>query len=181
MYPDRITHYLVAGLIALMAGSALATDVYKVVDENGNVSFTDQPPKDTTAGTVERVQLSSPNSATPPPEMPEPAAPAPEPEAVAYETVITSPPDGTTMPMGPGNFVVSAMADPALGGDRLRLLMDGEPLGEPQTSRTWQLTNVNRGEHQLTVERVNSRGKVLDRSLPITVYVMRPSINSPVR
>lgn len=181
MHPRCITPYLVTALIALIVGSAYATDVYKVVDKNGNVSFTDQPPAESAAGTVERVQVSSPNSAAPPLDMRKPQTPAPEAEAVAYETLITSPPDGTTIPMGPGNFVVSALADPALGGDRLRLLVDGEPLGEPQSSGNWQLTNVNRGEHQLVVERVNNRGKALDRSSPVTVYVMRPSINSPIR
>jgi hypothetical protein len=79
--------------------------------------------------------------------------------------------------MGPGNFAVTAMLSPPLNSDeRAVLLLDGSPVGEPQRSSSWQLQNVFRGEHQLVVERRDNEGKARDTSLPVTVYVLRPSI-----
>jgi len=42
---------------------------------------------------------------------------------------------------------------------------------------TWQLTNVDRGEHRLQVVRVNAEGARVNASSERTVYVMRPIAN----
>jgi len=79
--------------------------------------------------------------------------------------------------MGPGNFAVTAVLSPPLNSNERALLkMDGEPVGEPQRGSSWQLRNVFRGEHQLTLERYSASGQLVDTSVPVTVYVMRPSI-----
>jgi hypothetical protein len=49
-------------------------------------------------------------------------------------------------------------------------------VGTPQKRSTWQLNNVFRGEHQITIERQNAEENVLNTSPPVTVYVLRPSI-----
>jgi len=53
--------------------------------------------------------------------------------------------------------------------------MDGAPIGNPQRSNSWQLSNVFRGEHNMIVQRING-GNVVNSSVPITVYVLRPSV-----
>ena len=157
-------------------GAALA-DIYRYTDKDGNVVFSDKPPADQSQ-TAEPVELGTTNRAAPPPEIPRPAPQAGEEmRKVRYTSTITSPSDGTTIPMGPGNFAVTAMLSPPLNSDeRAVLLLDGSPVGEPQRSSSWQLQNVFRGEHQLVVERRDNEGRARDRSLPVTVYVLRPSI-----
>jgi hypothetical protein len=59
--------------------------------------------------------------------------------------------------------------------------MDGTPWGEPQQATTWNLTNVFRGAHDITVAVVDEEGQQLANSEPVRVYVLRPSINSPAR
>lgn len=164
-------------LIACLAlGAAATAQVYRVVDEDGRVTYTDRPP---TEG-AEPVEVRVPNTSPPPPSgvFPEPRQePASEPE-VSYLVSVTSPPDETIIPRGPGNFSVSASVSPRLQqGHQLQLLLDGEPRQEPKTSGLWDLTNVFRGEHQLTVAVVNKDGKQLGISEPVTVYVFRPSSN----
>lgn len=166
---------LCAVFLSLYALASVA-QVYRHVDENGNVTFTDRPPPD-----AERVQLQETNTSAPPPVIPrpEPAKPAPEAGPGSYTARITAPAHETIIPNGPGNFSVSASIDPALGsGDLLQLKMDGSPQGEPQAGSSWALTNIFRGEHHITIAVVNKDGKELAISEPVTVFVFRPSTNN---
>jgi hypothetical protein len=61
-------------------------------------------------------------------------------------------------------------------GEFALLEIDGAAIGEPQKDNIWQLRNINRGEHQITIKRQTAAGKVLDVSASVAVYVLRPSI-----
>jgi len=163
--------------LSLAAG---AQTIYKTVDEHGNVTYSDTAPAGEQTETVQLPQL---NTSEPPPVMERPAAePAAEPEGEQYTVNITAPGNETTIPMGPGNFSVSATVVPPLGGGaRLQLSVDGNAYGEPQTGTSWALTNVFRGAHDLTVAVVDDAGERLAESAPVRVYVLRPSTNYPNR
>ena len=166
--------------IAVFIGAVpkgFAQTVYKVTDKDGNVTFTDTPPSDQEA-VVEAHTVHSPNTsaAVTPAPIDEPDAVMTEP--ISYETLIVSPAEAATIPMGPGNFSVDAIVRPALSqGERVVLTLDGKPVGSPQRMTTWQLTNVYRGEHRLQVVRVNAEGDRVNASSERTVYVMRPIAN----
>ena len=167
-------------LLSLLLISLAATaQIYKTTDEEGNVVFTDSPPQGVER---EEVELPRTNTAPPPPERAAPPSKEEEEEEdaadVEYGVVITVPENETTIPMGPGNFTVSAVVRPSLGADhRLQLLMDAVPWGDPQAATSWALTNVFRGAHDIAVAVVDSDGKSLAISEPVRVYVMRPSVN----
>ncbi len=147
-----------------------------------NVVYTDKPPA--SGKSTETVTLNPINSAAPPPEIYRPTQPskALEAEAVSYEVAIVEPATETTIPMGGGNFSVSATINPTLAaGQPLQLSLDGEARGEPQLAPSWALTNVFRGAHDLTISVLDADGKPLTTSDPIRVYVMRPSINNKNR
>ena len=162
----------------LLACSALA-QVYKHVDEQGNVTFSDQPSQDS-----QRVDINPTNTAPPPAENVFPPRPEPEPgePGAAYTLTITSPANETIIPRGPGNFSVTASVSPSLQGNhKLQLMMDGSPREEPQSSASWSLTNVFRGEHNIQVAAIDAEGKQLGISEPIKVFVFRPSTNDANR
>jgi hypothetical protein len=171
-------------LCALLLLPQLGTaQIYKTVDEHGNVSYSDKPPA---SGSSEQVKLRETNS-TPAPEIIEPLTPASaaapaDAAAAGYTVAISSPGNESTVPMGPGNFPVSASVEPALGqGALLQLYIDGSPYGAPQSSSSWMLTNVFRGAHDLSVAIVDNKGDRQAESAPVRVYVLRPSVNSPSR
>lgn len=161
-----------------------AAQIYKSVDAQGNVSYSDTPPA---SGPSEEIKLRQTNSAPPPPEMAEPQASAPptSPDgsaATSYTVAVTSPANETTIPMGPGNVAISASVEPALEqGALLQLLVDGTPSGNPQSSNQWQLTNVFRGAHDLSVVVVDPEGERLAESESVRIYVLRPSVNQKNR
>jgi hypothetical protein len=166
---------LYALLFVSLAGNA---QIYKTTDAEGNVSYSDMP---TNGGSSEKVEVQHINTTPPPPT----AAPQrrqqaaeEEPAAMSYQAVITAPANETTIPMGPGNFSVSAQVEPALEpGAALQLYVDGNPEGVPQESANWSLTNVFRGAHDLEVAVIDMNGEELTRSPAVRVYVLRPSVN----
>jgi hypothetical protein len=166
-----------SAILVLVCAPSLA-QIYKTTDAQGNVVYTDTPPGDSTS---ERVDLQPTNTLAPPPPKPEAAPSKPEraaAEPVVPQAVITEPANETTIPMGGGNFTVAATVAPGLhGGQGLQLLIDGEPEGAVQPNATWNLMNVFRGAHDLVVQVVDSEGKVLSRSEPVRVYVLRPGLN----
>ena len=165
-------------ILSLLLASTLASaQIYRTTDEDGNVIFTDRPPA--SEGTeVEAVEL-NPTNTTPPPEERPDLAPRPldeEPEVTPnYRVTVTAPEDGTTIPMGPGNFSVSAGTSPALApGENLQLILSGTAWQEPQSRGQWNLTNIRRGEHDIVVVRVDAEGKEIASSEPVRILVLRP-------
>ena len=165
---------LTAGLLATLCEGhvAAAEKIYKVVDEEGNVTFTDTPPNDSDA-IVEPHSILGTNTTPAVATAPEDAVKTDQAEAKAsYVTRIVSPADESTIPMGPGDFVVEAEVSPGLdNGEQLILLLDGEAVGAPQSFPRWQLTNVFRGAHRLQVVRVSETGAAQSQSTEHTVYV----------
>ncbi len=168
-------------LTTVLSGAALG-QIYRTTDADGNVIFTDTPPP---GGAAEQVQLQQTNRAEPtrlpPPDAADQAEETTALEATPAQVVrITSPANEETIPMGGGNFSVTARVEPPLEkGQSLRLSLDGTPTGKLQQSGFWDLVSVERGAHDLSVAVVDANGKVLTNSDPVRVYVMRPSLNNP--
>jgi len=164
----------------LLLPLAAHAQIYKTTDEQGNVIYTDRPPAD--GSTSEKVELGTLNTAPPPPPAARPAARAtPEKEeAVRYSVTIVAPENDTSLPMGPGNFTVSATVKPPPGENHyVQLYMDGEAWGEPRRSPAWDLADVVHGAHDLTVAVVDANARQLAASPPVRIYVNRPYV-SPV-
>ena len=166
-------------VLLLFPLGSLANAVYRTTDAQGNVVFTDTPPANATP--ADRIEIRPTNTA-PPPEIlsrPAPAATPEEESAIGTYTVkITEPANETSFPMGPGNFSVRVEVNPELSKmERLQLFFDGTPRDEPQRAPTWDLTNVFRGQHDITVGVIDGAGKTIARSEPVRVFVHRPSSN----
>lgn len=179
----------IGGWTVLMVGACLsvslaqATPVYRSVDAQGNVTYSDRP-------VGERVEV-EPVTTVPSlssPETPEraPAGVVPRTEAprtfTPYDRLhITAPADESTLPTGAaGDTQVSVALSPELHeGHRLRLLVDGEMRGAAQRATTFRLNDLVRGEHTLRVELIDAEGRVRQRSAPVTLYVHRASVYLP--
>ncbi len=89
---------------------------------------------------------------------------------------IISPPDGEGLRANSGNFEVRAQIEPDLRqGHRLRLLLNDNPQGAAQASSTFQLTGVERGEHQLRLQIVDDDGGLVFAGEPSTFHLLRHS------
>ncbi|MCH2556193.1 MAG: DUF4124 domain-containing protein [Alcanivorax sp.] len=156
--------------------------IYRTVDENGNVLFTDNPPD---KGRAEPVRIGPVNTMdgrreTLPvmaPDRPEPVGESeePTPADTGYRALrITTPADGATVRMPQDNPVaVQASAEPALlSGHRLVILDNGQPVDGGA------LDFPNPGTHRLQAAIEDENGRRLITSSPVTLYVHRTNIDS---
>jgi hypothetical protein len=155
-----------------------AEKIYRVVDEDGNVTFTDTPQNDADA-VVEPHSITGTNISSAVSTAPISADKTDLSDALAaYLTGTAFTSSESTIPMGPGDFVVEAEISPRHdSGEQLILLLNGETVGAPQAVPRWQLTNVFRGPQRLQVVRVSETGLAQSQSNGHRVYVMRPSVS----
>ena len=156
-------------LVSLTASA----QIYKSVDENGVVTFSDVPPA---ANGDTKSSLVTPNPTN---SMPAVTARVPEAEPKLSEPAVpyASPSNNATIPMGAGVFDVKADLSPPLSdGEAMALYLDGQLVEPPQTDTVWTLTYVPRGEHTLQARRLSSSGETVSESELISVFVLRPSV-----
>lgn len=148
-------------------------DIYKWVDSQGNVHFSDTPHRGAEKLNIPDAQTYS---------APVPQAPASDKAGqkqdgnahVYTKLVIAQPENEATIRNNQGSITVTAEVDPDLfPGDKVQLIFDGSTLGEPQSNLLFQLSGVYRGSHTIAVQIVDAEGNVLETSDPVTVYVFR--------
>ena len=162
--------------VLLSLSLAASAQVYVSKDAQGNPVYSDTPPAD--GSVTEKIEIGNTNITTPPPLIPTSQAAKKEQAGKDYAVTISSPAQETSIPMGPGNFTVSASSKPqASKGQTLRLYIDGQPWGAAHSGGSWALTNIFRGAHDLTVKLVDANDRTLATSDPVRVYVHRPSVN----
>lgn len=170
----KLTSALLATL-TLISAQALAATVYKYTDEQGNTVFTDEPVKGAEELDVKPVP-------TIPAIVPKTTAPAPttndQSKDFSYNKItIILPSDGEHFINNGGNVSVQVALSPAMRkNDKLQLIFNGSPYGEPQSTNTFQLENVSRGEYVAEVVAINNKGKEVGRSESITFYIKRSAI-----
>ncbi|KAA0015965.1 DUF4124 domain-containing protein [Salinicola corii] len=166
-------------LMVWAASPVMAAPIYRHVDAQGNVIYSDEP------GAGNRVNL-KPITVVDPAGGEIRSGPhrsvAPEAAAVEYERfVITRPGDQQTLPTGQaGNVQVKLAIEPALQrGDRVQLRVDGKVSQSPMHTSVFVLSQLPRGEHQLQADLVDAQGQVKLSTPPVTLYVQRASVNLP--
>lgn len=168
--------------LAIIFSLPIHAEVYKVIDDQGRVTYTDTlPAKDQEH---EKVELKPIN--TQPPVEPRrdyrftPAES--EEDQVNYTLVLSAPANDTHVPPGQRDLLLAAQVSPGLQPDhRIQFLMNGQPVGQASQATSHLIEEIYRGEHSLSVRIIDSRGKTLTTSEAVTVYVHRPSLNSPQR
>jgi hypothetical protein len=165
---------LVVGILISVASYA---EVYKTVDKNGRITYTDVPPENTTAKPVE---LKSINSIPAPPVVPMEATPSPTPTPIEYSVEILAPENGKTLMANERSVEISVAVNQGLqNGHKLAYKLDGNTI-HTSIETTHIFVEPPRGEHVLTVDVVNADGKSLVQSKPITLLVMRPFVKQNV-
>ncbi|WP_298773306.1 DUF4124 domain-containing protein [uncultured Shewanella sp.] len=163
-------------LLLLLSSMANST-VYKWVDKDGQIHYTDKPvnnanPVEFKANTNNHVSLPpvpAISTNTPPPSKP-----------VQYQLTITKPIEEETIRNNNGDLSVIVQIKPRFPStSRLQLHLDNQILGKPQTSTMFSLKNIDRGEHNIIIKLIDKNGKILASSLPRTFFLHRSIKNKP--
>lgn len=168
-------------LSSLLLSAAVQAALYKWVDENGEVVYSDQPPHEGAE------PLEPPPIVTTPPVKvkPKPAAAKKQPESekkpapINYsEFSITTPGNDEAVRNNPGNVEVSFSLQPALATDRghhIVLLVDGKASDGKILGQSVTVPHMDRGTHTLKAEIRDETGKTLKSSNTVTFHLLRYS------
>ena len=163
-------------LISLGCMAALAGPVYRWVDENGVVHYSDQPHPNSQKVQVAPVQTykSTHINEAPTPPAPESAAQGP-----AYTGCsIAQPQDNQEFP-NLEQLRIVVFTNPGLRpGDQVFVVMDGASLGVANGTE-YLLNPVERGTHTLQGIVKDGGGTLLCQTPPVTFSVHQPSIQNP--
>ena len=149
--------------------------VYKRVNPDGSVEYSDQP---TQGAEVMNVPKGSTFSLPDAPARTAAAAEAAAEETkVVYDSLeITRPTNDETIRSNEGKLTALARVVPELDANhRFRWSLDGE-IVQDVNSPELRLNNIDRGSHNLQAEIVDADGKVVISSETITFHLMRYSI-----
>ncbi|AZO85619.1 DUF4124 domain-containing protein [Stutzerimonas stutzeri] len=148
-------------ILLLIALPAMA-QIYKYTDANGATAYSNQPPDGTSAQPVHLPPLNSierqpPVEAVPVTE----AAPNEQPQKPYEVLELTGLPNTEALRANNGTFTINVLIKPRLQGPhRMRLLLDGQPYGQPVNVPILQLVNIDRGEHRLAVQVIDGENVV---------------------
>ncbi len=167
--------------LALSAAASAGVEVYRWVDDEGQVHYSDRP-----SPGADRVAIDvTPPGSTPvaggtSPRRTPPAAPN-QPVATAYDSLTIQVPgqDETLWNIAGQLDVAVALQPPLQAGHRVQLLLDGRPVAElePGTTRT-RLSDVYRGQHTLQGTIQDESGATLMQSAPVTFYVQQSALGT---
>ena len=166
--------------LALMA-APLTAEVYKVVDKDGNVTYTDQPPGDGS----KPIKL-QPISVVETPVYETKAKPATEDEPMSlralrgmYRDFAIVAPQSEESIWHPDRPITVAWSTgaPIQTGMKASVSVDGQ-LQANTTDRVVPVANLDRGEHTVTAELTNERNQTVATAKPIVFFVRRPGLNN---
>jgi hypothetical protein len=162
-------------IFALLFGStaAQADKVYKSVDAQGNVLYTDQPLKGAQEIKIAKQAISAPLG----------SFASLDEDRFRYSAVrFGAPTNQGTIRDNDGNVKVAVDVVPPLRadrGDQIRLSLDGSVLDADLSSSGVVLSGMDQGTHILQAAVTDKDGRVLIRSDPVEFYLKHWSIDNP--
>src|SRR5690625_4154412 len=146
-------------LVCAVALPVMATTVYRWVDSNGVVHYSDQPHQGAKKANLETLQVI--HFKTPPASESTSTERETKTQALPhYKVTILAPADGTTL--RPANHEVRARVGvkPSLGPNALvQYQLDGKSLGKPTAALRALIKKVYRGTHTVMVTVLSAQGK----------------------
>ena len=165
--------------MSILSTAAISATVYKWVDEDGVIHFSDQPHEN-----AQKVELKAPQtySAQKGPNLPSSSPGKPSKPAAVYQScVISSPSDDQTF-TNTSTVTAGVNVQPAVRpGDHAVVTMDGQQIpGVPAFGGQFTIEPVDRGTHSLQLVVKDVQGNAVCTSPSVTFHVHQPSVQNPV-
>lgn len=161
------------------------TNVYKQINADGQVEYSDKPNEQSTEMVMPQIQVNSTPATTPPGV-----------ESKVLDTTTTSDLAKNkqeqmhiriSSPIKQQMFIsairevpVTIMVEPKLNPtQKVKLLVDNKPFGEPQNTDSFVIKEIERGAHELKAMVLDEQGKILATSEPVTFHQQRQIVKKP--
>ena len=160
-------------LTLLLTPLVIHAEIYRGVDEAGNVFYSDKEQANT-----ELIPTPTPNAISIP--KLEPKKPVAKVEQTnSYKSFhIISPENNATIRDNSGTISINLSIQPSLdikNGHQISIYLDGQRVITNATELTIQLPNISRGKHTLSAKIIDSKGKQIISSNSVTIHMKRTS------
>lgn len=153
--------------------SAIAQTVYKKVNKDGSVQYSDLP-----FPGAETITIKKSTQTTLPSVNFKPKFSQPELAKINHSVQIISPQNGETIRNNSGNFTIMVQTTAMLSSDlKLQLFLNNIPFGEPSEDIVFKVKNVDRGEIKIKYQLQDSYGNILATSPMTVVFLHRARIS----
>ncbi|AGA92337.1 Penicillin-Binding Protein C-terminus Family [Thioflavicoccus mobilis 8321] len=167
--------WTISFICVLISSPLLAADIYRWVDEEGHVTYSDRaaPGAEPVAASAPADAGSSPQASN---EGPSSTASSLRSDAGPYQRFeIATPEDGAIVSAGDGQIDVGLLLIPGLMPEqRLRVLVDGMPVRGDEPSTQMRLDGLGLGTHQIRAEVLDAVGAVVARTATVSFHFRRP-------
>lgn len=168
-------------LLATICSSAcLATTLYKYIDAQGNVAYSDSKPADHNAKLIHVPEIQTYEAQMIPAAKDSNAenttAPALQENMINYQTFQITTPSVQQHFHNQAIITVKIEIAPALAQDhKIQVFLDGKAIGKATTTTEVDLVNVERGEHSVYASIYSAEANVLKTTPSVLFYVHRHS------
>jgi hypothetical protein len=162
--------------ITFSASAAL----YKGLDDEGNVVYSDKPFTNSKQFTPPSLTIMDAPKIQPKKQ----DLKEPEKKEFKYTRLSIAAPKNNDVIWNKPQLTVALKVSPALNvaeGHTTWLLMDGKPLVKKSRSLLLQIGRADRGEHKLQAQIRDRKGKILKRSKPVTVHIKYSVVQKKAR
>lgn len=180
-------------LACLFVSAVSLGQIYKTIDEHGNVSYSDKPPEGKRSETVELPNLNTTPGIDVKAQI-EKRKKAPT-FSLSYQINLLSPSDGSHLladqrdlriaadyqvdiqSNSPDQELINSELTAARVGLRIEILFDGVAI--PSNNGEALIEEIGRGEHKIKARLLSPNGQQLALSPEVTVWVHRPIVRRP--
>ncbi len=172
MTAHRIWQVSILCLSLCVAVLSYGETIYKSVDAQGNVTYSDKPSSNAQPVSLMPISVTASPAVSAPADTPVIKKPV---TSISYKTLeIQQPQNDATIWDNNGNFSVQVNLEPALvAGDTLQILLDGKVVASSSNSTSFNITGIDRGTHIVQAQIIDPDQKVVKVSNSITIYLHR--------
>lgn len=170
-------------LLIAIALPVTAQEVFSYKDNNGNTVYTNMPPDNVKAKSVEvpTTQIVSPQTERSIESGSNQSSKAQSQQVLINSVILVGIPDDGAVRANDGSFNVTVQVNSNAdlsANYTYQLLLDGSPYGQQQSNQNFTLTDINRGSHTIQAN-VLYRGSIVASSASIPFTVQRVSTHTP--
>ena len=155
-------------------------DMYKWVDADGNITYSDRPQPGASKGEEEVTEIEVPPVNTVPAVdtsvLDQPEETNQDSQSGAESIAIISPQNDEAIRENAGNVSISVAVEPVLGDEIVAIYLDGNEVSRGQATNVY-LQNIDRGTHTVTAEVISAAGDIVTSASPVTFHLLRYSSN----
>jgi hypothetical protein len=165
-------------LMSVACTAAVSATVYKWVDDDGVIHYSDQPHEN-----AQKVELKAPQTYSAPkaPSIPATSSRNSSRPASSYQSCSVSSPMNDQVFENTSEVTAGVSVQPAVrAGDSVVVTLDGQPIpGVPVSGGQFAISPVDRGTHTIQMTVRDASGATVCSSPAVTFHVHQASIQSP--